>query len=175
MADQTDVVRAVKAALEARGVDLSGPCGAFAITQRVAWQLRGEGAGLLDKPAGNNCGGYSVDAICYPDGRLVDCLEDAGGGNVPMWGANGTVDPGRYRPAVDPGDGGAPGPVTPAPAPAVVDVAPLVAAIAALEASIATLRAELDAARQQIGALAARPVPAYQTRLFGSVVVLRPV
>src|SRR5437773_305690 len=56
-----DVVAAVKAELEARHVDLSGPCGAFAITKRVAWRLRNDGAGLLPKSGGTNCEGYSTD------------------------------------------------------------------------------------------------------------------
>src|SRR6185436_18169417 len=45
--DHTDVVQAVKADLVARGVNISGPCGAFQITGRVAWILRNEGWGLL--------------------------------------------------------------------------------------------------------------------------------
>src|SRR5688572_15243198 len=48
-------VAAVKERLRADGVDLIGPCGAFAITKRVAWGLRATGAGLLSKPYGNQC------------------------------------------------------------------------------------------------------------------------
>jgi hypothetical protein len=115
--DHTDIVAAVKAELERRGVNLSGPCGAFAITKRVAWALRGEGAGLLSKPAGNNCEGYSVDYIVYPDGSSADILTDAGGANSPSWGSNppDTDFIGRYRPAVDPGDSPPPPPPPPPP------------------------------------------------------------
>src|SRR5690349_18269590 len=50
---QVEVVAAVKADLQARGVSLAESCGAFQITKRVAWTLRAQGAGVLDKPAGN--------------------------------------------------------------------------------------------------------------------------
>lgn len=113
-----DVVAAVKASLVARGVDLSGECGAFQITKRVAWQLRAEGAGLLDKPSGSNCMGYSTDIIAYPGGRIFDILVDGGGANGPAWSGVDPVDPGRYRPAIDPGDSPGPTPTpTPTPAP----------------------------------------------------------
>lgn len=91
-----------KAELEAAGQDLSGPCGAFAIVKLAAWKMGG-GAGLLDKPAGNNCEGYATDIIVYPDGRHYDVLVDGGGRNGPAWGDAGTVDPSRYRPAIEPG------------------------------------------------------------------------
>jgi hypothetical protein len=112
-----DVVARIKAELEARGVSLVGPCGAFAITRRVAWALRAEGAGLLSKPAGNNCEGFATDIICYPDGRIFDILINGGGdeapdgsgpiagtGNLPAWQTIAPVEASRYRPAVDPGD-----------------------------------------------------------------------
>ena len=114
-----DVVARIKAELDARKVSLVGPCGAFQIVKRVAWELRGEGAGLLAKPGGNNCEGFAVDIICYPDGRIFDILANGGGdedangnpipgtGNVPVWNppSDGQpVDPSRYRQATDPGD-----------------------------------------------------------------------
>ena len=99
------IVAAVKADLVRRGVDLSGPDGGFQITKRVAWALRGEGAGLLDKPSGNNSGGYAVDIVAYPDGQIYDILGDGGGANTPQWPGDGEQnDPSRYRPAFDPGD-----------------------------------------------------------------------
>src|SRR4051812_30041603 len=76
-----DVVDSVKADLRARGVDTSGPCGALAITKRVAWRLRGEGAGLLFKNWGNQCEERATDIIVYPDGRIFDILHDAGTDN----------------------------------------------------------------------------------------------
>ena len=110
---QSSVVADVKAALVARGVPLSGPCGAFQIVKRVAWQLRGSGVGLLSKPAGNNCDGYSVDFLTYPDGSGYDILGDAGGANVPGWDL---AEPpgaltGRWRAPFDPGDTVTPPPV----------------------------------------------------------------
>jgi len=77
-----DVVRRVKAELEAAGVDLAGPCGALQITNRVALAL---GAGLLQKATGNNCNGRAVDYIVFRGGPAVDILGDAGGANIPQW------------------------------------------------------------------------------------------
>jgi hypothetical protein len=97
-------VQAVKAQLEAAGVNLVGPCGAFAITKRVAWGLRGAGIGLLDKPGGNQCDGYSVDVLVLPGGGdIVDILSDGGGQNTPSWYVREReVDPSRWRPPVQP-------------------------------------------------------------------------
>ncbi len=112
--DQSSVVAAVKSQLESAGADLSGSCGAFKITKNVAWQLKASGAGLLSKPGGTNCDGYSTDIIAFPDGYIYDILGDAGRANTPRWGAdgcgpldgNGTC-PDRYVAAFDPGGGGA--------------------------------------------------------------------
>lgn len=79
------VVEAIKSQLVARGVDLTGPCGAFEITSRVAWEMRGEGWGLHAKESGNQCQGYSVDVLLHPSGQYVDLLVDAGGANGPSW------------------------------------------------------------------------------------------
>lgn len=97
-------VAAVKAQLLAEGRDLSGPCGAFAITKRVAWGLRSAGAGLLSKPSGNNCEGYATDIVMFRDagGDIVDILGDGGNANVPNWNVSDTVEPSRWRPAVEP-------------------------------------------------------------------------
>lgn len=97
-------VAAVKHQLEARGVDLSGACGAFAITKRVAWGLRGQGAGLLSKPGGNNCNGFATDIIMFDNGnKAVDILSDGGGSNGPTWAAIDVDDgPGRFRRPEDP-------------------------------------------------------------------------
>lgn len=118
--DHTDIVSRVKGELEARRVDLSGPCGAFAITRRVAWALRDEGAGLLSKPAGNNCEGFAADYVVYKNGQGFDCLGDAGGANIPQW-SGGEIDasfPDRWRAPVDTGDVliPRPGPTDPPPA-----------------------------------------------------------
>lgn len=121
--NHTDVVARVKAGLVDRGVDLTEPCGAFAITKRVAWELRAEGAGLLYKPLGNNCFGFSVDGIVYRDGTFVDCLIAAGNENGPAWQMNApdTALIERWREPFDPGDVPAPPPPPTAP-PELVDV-----------------------------------------------------
>jgi hypothetical protein len=97
-------VAAVKRQLEAQGVNLVGPCGAFKITQRVAWGLRGVGIGLVAKPGGNNCEGYSVDYLCKQNGDGVDMLGDAGGKNTPQWAEKPGEFTGqnRWRPPVQP-------------------------------------------------------------------------
>lgn len=110
---QAFVVAEVKAELESRGVALSGPCGAFEITRRVAWRLRDRGAGLLTKPSGNNCQGFAVDIVAFADGSIVDMLIDGGKTNGPTWNVKADkVDPSRWRTPADPGDA----PVPPIPA-----------------------------------------------------------
>ena len=81
--------------------------GAFEVTKRVAWALRGEGAGLLIKNGGENIvgwKGYSFAAarICYPDGHIYKVLTDVPGTNGPSWQDNDFVDRSLYVPAIDP-------------------------------------------------------------------------
>lgn len=96
----------LKAQLVARGISLAGSCGAFEIVKRAAWGLRDAGAGLLIKTTGNNCGGYAVDQLCFPSGRIVDILGDAGGANTPSYSEGTAVDATRYHVAIDPEDAG---------------------------------------------------------------------
>jgi len=118
LSNQTAVVERVKQALEHRGVKLDGPCGAFEITKRVAWELRAQGAGLLQKSTGNNCVGYAVDIIAFQDGSYVDMLVDGGNKNAPAWNVKpDRVDAARWRAAFDPG---APPPPPPPPGPGTV-------------------------------------------------------
>ena len=84
---------------------------AFEVTKRVAWALRGEGAGLLIKNGGENIiawQGYlfAASRLLYPDGHLFKVIYDAGpgGANGPSWQDEG-VDSSlqnRYVPAMDP-------------------------------------------------------------------------
>ncbi len=81
---------------------------AFEVTKRIAWLLRGQGAGELIKNGGENIvswKGYSFAAgrICYPDGHIYKVLTDVGGGNGAGWADNGFVDPSLYVPAINPG------------------------------------------------------------------------
>jgi hypothetical protein len=83
---------------------------AFEVTKRVAWALRGEGAGLLIKNGGDNVTAwqgsrFSSSRICYPDGRLVKVIYDAGpgGANGASWQDNDDyVSRSLYVPAIDP-------------------------------------------------------------------------
>src|SRR5262249_11274653 len=84
--------------------------GAFEVVKRVAWLLRGEGAGLLVKTSGENVilwQGFSCSAsrICYPDGHVWKLIADAGpgGANSPGFGDNDFTDPSSYHVAIDPG------------------------------------------------------------------------
>ena len=83
--------------------------GDMEVVKRVAWLLRGEGAGLLIKNGGENAvlwQGYSFSAsrICYSDGNIYKVIIDAGpgGGNLPTFADNDFVDPKLYVPAIDP-------------------------------------------------------------------------
>jgi hypothetical protein len=82
---------------------------AFEVTKRIAWALRGEGAGLLIKNGGENTypwKGYSfsLSRICYPDGHIWKVLSDAGQGgtNGWSWADNDFVDKSLYVPAINP-------------------------------------------------------------------------
>ncbi|HEX9367749.1 MAG TPA: hypothetical protein VF921_14055 [Vicinamibacterales bacterium] len=79
------------------------------VSKRVAWLLRGEGAGLLIKGSGENVviwQGYALSAsrICYPNGQIYKLMSDAGpgGANGPQFSDNGLVDPSLYVKAIDP-------------------------------------------------------------------------
>jgi hypothetical protein len=142
--NHTDVVARIKADLEGRGVNLTGPDGAFEITKRVAWELRGEGAGLLDKPGGNNSHGFATDIICYPSGQIYDILVSGGDVNGPSWQDAGAVDASRYRAPVpvDP-------PAVPPPSTPTLSLDELVAKIDAMSALLAGLDRKLDAMAEQ--------------------------
>lgn len=154
---QVEVVAAVKNDLVARGVNLAGPCGAFEITKRVAWVLRAQGVGLLDKPGGNNCQGYSVDYLVFPDFSGRDILGDGGGENAPQWSGEPNEPAGafagRWRAPFDPGDvvGPAPGPMPPTPPQTPNLDQQILDAIKAHEAAQAVERAKAEAFRQAVG------------------------
>ena len=81
--------------------------GAFEVTKRIAWLLRGEGGGLLIKNGGENIvswKGYSFAAgrVCYPDGHIYKVLSDIPSTNGPSWQDNNFVDRSLYVPAIDP-------------------------------------------------------------------------
>lgn len=81
----TAMVQAVIAHLQARGISMSGPCGAYEITRRVAWAFANRGAGVERKPGGTNCEGRSIDIVIFTDGMTIDMLVGAGGQNGPAW------------------------------------------------------------------------------------------
>src|SRR5262249_6526517 len=83
--------------------------GDMEVTRRVAWLLRGEGAGLLIKNGGVNVvlwqgHSFSGSRVCYPDGHIYKLMVDAGpgGSNAPEWADNDFVDKALYVPAIDP-------------------------------------------------------------------------
>lgn len=149
-----DVVADVVNDLRARGVDISGPCGALAIVKRVAWRLRAEGAGLLFKNTGNNCEERAVDIIVYPDGHGFDVLTGGGdaNGNGPDWSPV-PIDSGASRwrgVAVDPDGGLIPQPPPIAtPPPVVIPPPPPPAQILDLSA-VLTAIADVRSAQERI-------------------------
>lgn len=78
-----ELIAHIKRQLKARGTNLSGNCGAFEITKRVAWAARETGIGLRYKPAGAGCEGFAAGFLVYDDTSGVDILVDAGGSNMP--------------------------------------------------------------------------------------------
>lgn len=161
-----NIVQQVVGELQARGVDTAGPCGAFQITKRVAWRLRDEDAGLLSKPAGNNCEGYSVDVVAYRDGQIYDVLADAGNGNGPLWNDAGRVDPGRWRPAIDPVDEPA---KEPEKEPPPVETPEVLAAIGALTVKVDDVLKLLQAVHDRKPPRYTAPIP--ETKFMGMTVV----
>ena len=170
-----EVVQKAKADLQAQGVDLSGPCGAFRITNLVAWRLR-PAYGFLVKKGGNRAivradgscvngdnpgDGYATDYLINRTTFFgYDILGDGGGANVPQDFNTPETDPdmvNRNRANfAEPFDWGiVVGPHDPPPPPpATVDLGPVNARIDALqnranalEANLATLDRTLQATR----------------------------
>jgi hypothetical protein len=63
-----------------------------ALLRAVASEVHG---GLLRKPDGTNCGGFSCDVICFSDVTLFDVLTDQDGAAIPAWSP--TTNPRGYR------------------------------------------------------------------------------
>ena len=167
---KVELIASIKADLVARGVNLTGPCGAFEITKRVAWALRGEGIGLVAKNAAQNgCDAngvrYAIDALMLRDGQTWDILVNGGGeerngvpipgtGNGPAWQVTGAAPRDSWRapfpvdiPVPDPPKPDPPKPAVPDPVSlSGSDVERILAAQAAdterILAAIATLRQE---------------------------------
>lgn len=147
-APRVDVVAQAKADLQAAGTDFASPCGAFSITKLVAWRLRGEGAGLLAKPSGNNCQGFSVDRIIYRDGLSYDILGSAGdpGGSIPGWGGETNEGAAAWRDPIDPGPIGPPQP----PLPPSVDLTQVLNRLKVLEDAVAVQKDTLQIVSDQL-------------------------
>lgn len=100
--DQRDVVARVRAQFPTPLGEMHADC-LIAIVRTI-----GQGAGLLRKESGTfidagEFGRVAQDIICFPDGRIYDCLGDAEGAATPGWSeANGSpVDTERYVPVSD--------------------------------------------------------------------------
>lgn len=79
------MIEAVKADLRRRGISMSGDCGAFEITKRVAWAFRDRGAGLESKNYGRQCQWFSQDIVLFNNGTSVDILIGGGNENGASW------------------------------------------------------------------------------------------
>jgi hypothetical protein len=156
-AAQATIVDQVKAELVARGVPLTGPCGAFAITSRVAWVLRAEGVGLFGgkSPAQNGCTvgteRYAVDVVVTRSGQAVDILINSENENRPAWQVLGLTAGAPWRAPFNP-DGSAP----PPPPEPIVDVPP-----PPPSGELALVLALLQALEARLLLLEARPFPNY--------------
>ena len=182
------VVQSVKTDLEARGFDLSGPCGAFAIASRVAWQLRDTGLGLNHQDANRtHCashgGTWSPDFLIYPDGRGIDTLIDGGGANTPSW-QDKPGDASRWRAPFNPDEGTIPVPPDPPPMPTTCLFQPTDLSGVATAAEVAALRADVAELTALVQAIIANPQPvppivfpkyAWRSPAFGGNVVAVPV
>ncbi|MEO8065613.1 MAG: hypothetical protein ABI643_02015 [Candidatus Doudnabacteria bacterium] len=111
--NHTDLVARVKTYLVSRGQQFNTLCDAFEIVKRVAWALRGEGAGLMTTFHSTQCNGLSADIVAYTDGSGVDVLGSAGpppsdgsAYDIPVWlpGPDNPEAGVDYAPPADPGD-----------------------------------------------------------------------
>lgn len=115
-----DLVAKAQRDLKAAGIDITGDCGAFKVTNLAVVYIRAAGdpqAGILAKSAGSGCaayGGqlYAKDASVYPNGDVFDTLIGSGamGGNGgPAWNQSDRrsdvacpCPPGLWRNPIDP-------------------------------------------------------------------------
>jgi hypothetical protein len=118
---------------------------AFLVTNGAAWDMRDQGAGLLDKRSGNNYRGYSTDCVIFRSGYMVDVLSDGEGAARPQWsfsgphGASGTADASNWRSPIDPST--LPGWQTQTPTPSPPDLPP---GPVDLKASLIAIRGAID-------------------------------
>jgi hypothetical protein len=96
MNDNTCFIAQAKAELLARGVDLSGECGAFRIVALAASRIPGAG---FKRKGGTNCNGYSIKSIMFADGSDFEVLISPGTTNGPEWRYAGITDPSSYAPS----------------------------------------------------------------------------
>lgn len=105
----TALVRDVIDELVRQGKDLHG-ANAIQITNTVAWLIREQGAGILDKPQGSHCeypigsgNFFATDIVIARSGNYVDILGDGGGANNPQWSvASDVLDVARWRTPINP-------------------------------------------------------------------------
>jgi hypothetical protein len=98
-----EVIASVRADLAQRGVSIAGPCGAFEIISRAAWEMRDAGVGLFGgkNPAQNGCTvngeRYAVDVLVSRDGCAYDALINSETENRPAWQLLGCSAAGSWR------------------------------------------------------------------------------
>ena len=100
-----DTVRAVYDALVAKRWVFKEPEGTFEVTKRVAWELRGQGYGLVKKVTGNQAFGYSHDLVVSPDGKGFDIISQDSAPHLSAsihWNQSCVLAPGYYAAPFDP-------------------------------------------------------------------------
>jgi hypothetical protein len=178
--NHADIVESIKSDLVRKGVDLSGACGAFQITERVAWVLHDQGYKFLKKSGGNravpqadgscldgdhtSAPGFATDYLISTKEGFVgyDLLGDGGGANNSQWiGPESDAEMvarnlKNFGEPFNPGDTPSlPPSVPPSNPPSVppspgVDVQPLKDAISALTLQVADLQSKLAALVQEM-------------------------
>lgn len=146
---------------------LSGPQRAFCIGNKVAYDLRGEGAGTFFKDSGQGYLQRSLDVLIYkPKGETFDILGNAENTADPQWGRtkpSGFGDVAKWRPAVDPATLSVCGSVTPPDPPVDPPVPPsdltaLTARVTALEAKSSAQGVSIDLLKGEVATLTGRVV-----------------
>lgn len=159
-------------------VGLANPANIVTFLKATASSLNTAGIpggpfGILLKPGGHNCNGYSCDVLCAGNGpgqRQWDVLGDAGGQSIPTWSpienpAVRVCEPVSVAPTPTP---------VPQPQPPAVDLSPILARLDALEKEHAVLKAEDARLREIIAAIPPVVFPVYKGSIFGIGIVSRP-
>lgn len=168
----SDVIEAKQYCID-NGIPITGPCGAFNITARVAYKLRADGWGLIHKnPGQNGCSHdserYAVDAIMLHNGSVIDLLINSETENIPAWQSVGSADVDLWRSPINLDSD------VPVPIPEPIPIPP-VPEKCECKSELDSLKKTLDVVLLQVQAINAKEPPVYVGTLFGYRITLVPV